>query len=157
MVRATALAKRATTMLATSGRMGHIIRAVANQSVSDRRRGVPAVAPGLCILSPSPRCHDAGSMLAMRPDRRGCVSTTGSAVPGLRRLLVQAAHYILGPFGPDTDLRHWGERYAGTGARNAKKRAVVAIARRLAVLMLALWKTGEVYEPLRHAASRDAA
>ena len=71
--------------------------------------------------------------------------------PGLRRLLVQAAHYILGAFGPDTDLRRWGERYAGTGARNAKKRAVVAVARRLSVLLLALWKTGEVYEPLRHA------
>ena len=76
---------------------------------------------------------------------------------GLRRLLVQAAHYILGPFGPDTDLRRWGERYAGTGAGNAKKRAVVAVARRLAVLLLALWKTGEVYEPLRHATARGAA
>ena len=76
---------------------------------------------------------------------------------GLRRLLVQAAHYILGPFGPATDLRRWGERYAGTGARNAKKRAVVAVARRLAVLLLALWKSGELYEPLRHAVAREAA
>ena len=59
--------------------------------------------------------------------------------------------HTIGPFGPDTDLRRWGERYAGTGARNAKKRAVVAVARRLSVLLLALWKTGEVYEPLRHA------
>ena len=53
-------------------------------------------------------------------------------------------NYILGPFGPDSDLRRWGERYAGTGAGNAKKRAVIAVARRLAVLLLALWKTGEV-------------
>ena len=71
---------------------------------------------------------------------------------------MQAAQYILGPFGPDTDLRRWGERYAGTGARNAKKRAVVAVARRLSVLLLALWKTGGgVYEPLRQAAARSAA
>ena len=68
---------------------------------------------------------------------------------------MQAAHYILGAFGPDTDLRRWDERYAGTGARNAKKRAVVAVARRLSVLLLALWKTGEVYEPLRHATARS--
>ena len=71
--------------------------------------------------------------------------------------LVQAAHYILGPFGPDTDLRRWGLRYAESGAGNAKKRAVVAVARKLAVLMLALWKSGEVYEPLRHAHAAEAA
>ena len=97
-----------------------------------------------------PRQRDSG-------EREPQLGISRSGDPGLRRLLVQAAHYILGPFGPDTDLRRWGERYAGTGARNAKKRAVVAIARRLAVLLLALWKTGEVYEPLRHTASRDAA
>ena len=97
-----------------------------------------------------PRQHESGERA---PQLR--ISKSGDA--GLRRLLVQAAHYILGPFGPDTDLRRWGERYAGTGAGNAKKRAVVAVARRLAVLLLALWKTGEVYEPLRHAAVREAA
>ena len=70
----------------------------------------------------------------------------------LRRLLVGAAHYVLGPFGPDTDLRRWGLRYAPPGARNAKKRAVTAVARRLAVLLHRLWVTGEVYEPLRLAA-----
>ena len=75
--------------------------------------------------------------------------------PHLRRLLVQAAHYVLGPFGPDCDLRRWGERYMASGAGNAKKRAVAAVARRLAVLLLALWKTGEVYEPLRHAAAAE--
>ena len=67
---------------------------------------------------------------------------------------MQAAHYILGPFGPDCDLRRWGEHYTETGARNAKKRAVAGVARCLAVLLLALWKTGEVYEPLRHAAAK---
>jgi transposase len=66
----------------------------------------------------------------------------------LRQLLVGGAHYILGPFGPDCDLRHWGLRKAQAG-KNAKKRAVVAVARKLAVLMHRLWLTGEVYEPLR--------
>ena len=97
-----------------------------------------------------PRQRDSGK-------RQPQLGISRSGDPGLRRLLVQAAHYILGAFGPDTDLHRWGERYAGTGAGNAKKRAIVAVARRLAVLLLALWKTGEVYEPLRQAAARSAA
>ncbi len=68
----------------------------------------------------------------------------------LRRLLVQAAHYTLGPFGPDTDLRRFGEKLAARGGKNAKKRAIVGVARKLAVLLHSLWSTGEVYEPLRH-------
>jgi transposase len=68
----------------------------------------------------------------------------------LRRLLVGSAHYILGPFGPDTDLRRWGLSLAARGKKNAKKRAVVAVARKLAVLLHRLWVTAEVYEPLRN-------
>jgi transposase len=67
----------------------------------------------------------------------------------LRRLLVGSAHYILGPFGPDTDLRRWGLALAARGKKNAKKRAVVAVARKLAVLLHRLWVTAEVYVPLR--------
>ncbi len=67
----------------------------------------------------------------------------------LRRLLVNSAHYILGAFGPDTDLRRWGLALAARGRKNAKKRAVVAVARKLSVLLHRLWVTGEVYEPLR--------
>jgi transposase len=67
----------------------------------------------------------------------------------VRRLLVGSAHYILGRFGPDTDLRRWGLTLAGRGGKNGKKRAVVAVARKLAVLLHRLWVTGEVYEPLR--------
>jgi transposase len=68
----------------------------------------------------------------------------------MRKLLVGAGHYILGPFGPDTDLRRWGLRIAARGGKNAKKRAVVAVARKLAVLLHSLWVTAEVYEPLRN-------
>jgi transposase len=69
----------------------------------------------------------------------------------MRRLLVQSAQYTLGPFGKDSDLRRFGLAIAARGGLRAKKRAVIAVARRLAVLLLSLLKTGEVYEPLRHA------
>jgi transposase len=69
----------------------------------------------------------------------------------LRRLLVGSAQYILGPFGPDTDLRRWGLALAARGRKAAKKRAVVAVARKLAVLLFHLWKTQEAYVPTRRA------
>ena len=69
----------------------------------------------------------------------------------LRRLMVGSAHYILGPFGSDSDLRRHGEKMASRGAKNAKKRAVVAVARKLSVLLHRLWVTAEVYEPLYNA------
>jgi transposase len=69
----------------------------------------------------------------------------------LRKLLVGSAHYVLGPFGSDSDLRRHGEKIASRGAKNAKKRAAVAVARKLAVLLHRLWVTGEVYDPLYNA------
>jgi transposase len=66
----------------------------------------------------------------------------------LRKLLVGSAHYILGPFAKDSDLRRHGEKIASRGGKNAKKRAVVAVARKLSVLLHRLWVTGEVYDPL---------
>jgi transposase len=66
----------------------------------------------------------------------------------LRRLLVSCAHYILGPFGPDCELRRYGERIASSGGPSAKKRAVVAVARKLAVLLHKLWVSGQDYVPL---------
>lgn len=70
----------------------------------------------------------------------------------LRLLLVQSAHYVLGAFGPDSDLRRWGLKLAERGGKNGKKRAVVAVARKLAVLLHALWTKDAVYQPLRGAA-----
>lgn len=66
-----------------------------------------------------------------------------------RRLLVSAAHYILGPFGPECDLRRFGSAIAARGGKNAKKRAVIAVARKLAVLLHRLWVTGAEYDPDR--------
>ena len=69
----------------------------------------------------------------------------------LRKLLVQGAHYLLGPFAHDSDLRRHGEKIAERGGRNAKRRAVVAVARKLSVLLHRPWVTGETYGPLYNA------
>lgn len=69
--------------------------------------------------------------------------------PELRRLLVSAATYVLGPFGPDSDLRRYGKRVASSGSQSARAKARIAVARKLAVLLHRLWLTGEVYRPLR--------
>jgi transposase len=68
----------------------------------------------------------------------------------LRTLLVQGAHYVLGPLGQDSDLRRWGLKLAERGGKTAQKRAVVAVARKLAVLLHKLWVSQEVYEALRN-------
>jgi hypothetical protein len=70
-------------------------------------------------------------------------------------MLVQGAHYIMGRWGPDTDLQRWGRKLAERGGKNGKKRAIVAVARKLSVLLHCLWVTGEVYEPLRNS-NREA-
>jgi transposase len=73
----------------------------------------------------------------------------------LRKLLVGSAHYILGPFGSDSDLRRHGQKIATRGGKNAKKRAAVAVARKLSVLLHRLWVTGELYDPLYDAHRRQ--
>ena len=74
-----------------------------------------------------------------------------------RRLLVGSAQYILGPFGPDCDLRRHGLAIAARGGKNSKKRAAVAVARKLAVLLHRLWVTHDVYEPLHNTRQRQIA
>jgi transposase len=76
------------------------------------------------------------------------ITKTGDGM--VRRLLVGCAHYMLGPFGEDSDLRRHGLKIAARGGKNAKKRAVTAVARKLSVLLHHLWLTGEEYEPLRN-------
>jgi len=99
------------------------------------------------------KSRDVAAYLGLTPRRRQSgdhepelrISKTGDA--DLRRLLVQAAQYILGPFGPETALRVWGLTLANRGGKRAKRRAVVAVARKLAVLLHRLWLTGDVYAP----------
>ena len=76
------------------------------------------------------------------------ITKTGDRM--LRTLLIQCAHYVMGPFAQDSDLRRFGLRLASRGGKNARKRAIVAVARKLSVLLHSLWSTGEVYEPLRN-------
>jgi transposase len=76
------------------------------------------------------------------------ISKTGSSY--LRRLLVQSAQYVLGPFGKDSDLRRYGLRLCERGGKAARRRAVVAVARRLAVLLHRLWVSGVPYDALRN-------
>lgn len=71
----------------------------------------------------------------------------------LRRLLVNAASYILGPFGGDSDLRRFGERIARGGSQRDKARARIAVARKLACLLHHLWRTASVWDP-DHALTR---
>ncbi len=99
------------------------------------------------------KSREVGPYLGMVPARRASgdsdpkLRITKGGDPYLRRLLVNAAHYILGPFGEDCDLRRYGLRIQQRGGAYAKQRAVIAVARKLAVLMHRLWITGEVYEP----------
>jgi transposase len=103
-------------------------------------------------LGLTPRHRDSGEF---EPELR--ITKAGDEL--LRRSLVLAARYILGPFGPDTDLRRWGLDYIRRSgdSKTSKNKAAVAVARKLAVLLHRLWITGEVYEPLRSEASRSRA
>ncbi len=103
------------------------------------------------------KSRSVGAYLGLRPrlkqsgqsDRQLRITKAGDRL--LRRLLVGSGQYILGPFGPDCDLRRWGMALAARGGKNAKKRAVVAVGRKLSVLLHRLWITGEAYEAFRGA------
>lgn len=97
-----------------------------------------------------PRQYDSGDS---RPQMR--ITKTGDRM--MRQLLVQSAQYILGPFGKDSDLRRHGLKIAARGGKNGKRRATVAVARKLAVLLHSLWITAEVYEPLRNSEPKEKA
>jgi transposase len=134
-------------------------------------RQIPGVGPitslyGLLSIGDPRRfddVRDVGAYFGLTPRR----SQSGKSDPELgitkagdvrmRTLLVQCAHYILGRYGPDCDLRRFGKRLEARGKKNSKKSAVVATARKLAVLMLALLRNGEVYEPLRNSVKQTQA
>lgn len=85
-----------------------------------------------------------------RDEKKGITKQGDSA---LRGLLVQCAQYILRSSSPDSDLKRHGLKIAGSNRTGGKQAAVIAVARKLAVLLHALWATGEVYEPLRNQAA----
>lgn len=134
--------------------------------VTERLQQVPGVGPltstGFVLTIGNPhrfqKSRQVGSYFGLRPrlkesgeqDPQLRISKAGDRY--MRRLLVGSAQYLLGPFGPETDLRTWGLKLAERGGKNAKKRAVVAVARKLAVLLHRLWVSGANYEPRRASA-----
>ena len=134
-------------------------------------RQVPGVGPiiamaySLTVGDPKrfKRSRDVGPWVGLTPDNRSSgdtdpqLSIRRCGDSFLRRMLVNAAQHILGPFGKDTDLRRYGLRVCERGGVNAKKRAVVAVARKLAVLLHRLWTDGATYRQLRDGQSASAA
>ena len=129
---------------------------------TQRLRQIDGVGPltALCFVltieDPQRFAHtrDVGAYLGLVP-RRDQSGNTDKQLPitkagntHLRCLLVNCAHYIIGPFGPASHLREAGLRIAERGGKSAKKRAVIATARKLAVTLLALWKSGADYHAL---------
>jgi len=125
-------------------------------------RQVPGVGPitavGFVLTIDNPRrfktSRRVGAYLGLHPrqrdsgDRSPSLGITKAGNSFMRKVLVQAAQHILGPFGPDTDLRRYGLRIVQQGGRAAKRRAVIAVARKLSVLLHRLWTTGERYQPI---------
>lgn len=99
------------------------------------------------------KSRDVGCYLGLRPRRYQSggrdpelgITKTGDVY--LRSLLVECSQRLLGHFGRDSALRRWGLRLAERGGKNAKKRAIVAVARKLSILLHRLWVTGEEYQP----------
>lgn len=104
------------------------------------------------------RPRDVGAFLGLVPkrdqsgkvDKELRISKAGDKY--LRRLLVGSAQYLLGPFGEDCELQRQGLKLVERGGRGAKKKAVVATARKLAVVMMTIWRDGSEYRALREVA-----
>ncbi len=133
---------------------------------TERLKQVPGVGPLtaltfiLTLESPDrfPKARDVGPFLGLSPKRDQSGETdkqlriTKAGNGHMRRLLTNCSHYIIGPFGPPCDLREAGLRICERGGSIAKKKAVIAVARKLSVTLLALWRSGEDYCPVKEAA-----
>lgn len=107
------------------------------------------------------KSRDAGCYVGLQPGRRNSgqsepqLHITREGDSYLRMVLVQGAQHILGPFGEDSDLRRWGLKLVERGGKRGKKRAIIAVARKLAVLLHHLWISCEEYEPLHNMGKRQ--
>lgn len=141
--------------------LDHQVEGLCNDNYPETQclRQVPGVGPitalayVLTLEEPGrfTKSRSAGAFLGLTP-RRDQSGNTDKQLPitkagntYMRTLLISCAHYILGPFGPSSDLRRYGERIAARGGKNAKKRAVVAVARKLAVLLHRIWSNQSNY------------
>jgi transposase len=109
------------------------------------------------------KSRDVGPYIGLTPrkdqsgqqDKQLGITKAGDTL--LRSLLVNCAQYIMGAFGPDSDLKRFGLKLASRGGKNAKRRAIVAVARKLAILMHRLWVTGETYDPFHQDKKKNKA
>jgi transposase len=136
-----------TALLQQVGGVGPLIALTFILTIEDKNRFQKSRDVG-CYVGLRPRRSDSGQS---QPQLR----ITKEGDPYLRTMLVQGAHYIISRRGPDTDLKRWGLHLAKHGGKRGKKRAVVAVARKLGILLHRLWVTGEVYEPLRNHNARQ--
>src|SRR6516225_12305978 len=137
-----------TELLQQVGGVGPLIALTFVLTVDDKNRFQKSRDIG-CYVGLRPRRSDSGQ-------RQPQLRITKEGDPYLRTMLVQGAHYILSRRGPDTDLKRWGLRLAERGGKRGKKKAIVAVARKLGILLHRLWFTAEVYEPLRNHPLRQA-
>lgn len=138
---------------------------------AQRLREVPGVGPitalAYVLTIEDPRrfakSRQLGAYLGLTPrrdqsgeiDKQLRISKAGNRY--LRKLLVSCAHYTLGPFAPDSDLRRFGLAIEARGGKYSKKRAVVAVARKLSVLLHRLWVDDCAYQPFYRSKYRKAA
>jgi transposase len=100
------------------------------------------------------RSRDVGCYLGLRPERSQSgehdpqLGITKAGNTYLRWLLVECAHRLLRIDAPDSAIKRWGQKLCERGGKNAQKRAIVAVARKLAVLLHRLWVTQQKWEPL---------
>ena len=107
--------------------------------------------------------RDVGAFLGLQPKQRDSgnsqpqlgISKTGDRL--MRSLMVQAAHCVMRKGAPDSDLKAWGLGKMQSGGKRAKRRAIVGVARKLAVMLHRLWASGEVYDPLYNRKAAQAA
>lgn len=136
-----------TRLLTQVGGVGTLIALTFVLTVEDKNRFQHSRDVG-CYVGLKPKQGDSGdSQPQLRITKEGDIY--------LRTMLVQGAQHMLSNRSVDSDLKRWGLKLAERGGKNAKKRAIVAVARKLGVLLHALWTTGEVYEPLRNSAAAE--
>jgi transposase len=129
-----------TRRLKAIGGVGPVVSLAYVLTVEDPTRYRDSRAVGAFLGMTPRRCQSGGT------DPQLKITKAGNGY--MRKLLVVAANYIMGPFGEDCELRRFGERLESRGGKNAKKRARVAVARKLAVLMHSMWLKGTEYQPL---------
>ena len=105
----------------------------------DRPDAVASNRSAGAFLGPRPGQSQSGDS---DPQRR--ITKSGNTY--LRSLLVPSAQYILGRFGPDSALRRWSLKLAASGGKRGKKRAIVAVARKLAVMLHSMWRSGQRFQ-----------